>query len=176
MTIFIYHRGSENLKVLLTQLQSQLSQSDDIYIYDPTPKRSGLTIARLYGSSKCYIFVEVGNLSYIEALQTGWQSCRENSQDGLLVIDENCVISNTLIPNIKKASESFDIISPIVIKTPYPQMPSEFKWHNQFGLPVIEIDTFSRLLYYEKLTKNAKLGLLTSETAVILPFGNKNTI
>lgn len=172
MTCLIYYTGSSNFSTLLVQLQPQFSSSDDIYIVDVTPDRKGLSLVKLYGTSRSYIFVEVGRYSKSEAIDFGIQSAKENKQSGLLVIDQNCIISQTFISNIKKVKD-YSVISPIVIKTPYPQMPSDFKWYNSSNQSIKEFPTFSLFCYYINFDNSSKMGVLLNETVIILPIGIK---
>lgn len=130
ITVAIEYTGSPNFPVLLVQLQPQLHPDDDIYIVDKTPDRSALKICELYGSTRCYIFVEVSR--GIDVKTAGEQSARENRQISTIVLNENAVISATLIHNIKRSfRNSEQTRHPEILETPYPKMPANFSWYNQ---------------------------------------------
>lgn len=173
MTTLIHYKGSPNLPVLLTQLQPQLSENDDIYIVDSTPTRNALKIAKLYGSTRCYTFVEVGDYTQDQAVEFARQSAIENKQSGLLVINENAIISSTFIGNLKRTFDlNFSTIQPQILKTIYPQMPAEFKWYNPPTQSVMVTQVQSKVCFYEKL-KNPGIDkfVLSCETIVVLDPG-----
>lgn len=115
--------------MLLVQLQSQLSEDDDIYVVSPDKK--GVGIVKQYGSTRSTILVEVSKCDWQKALAFAWQSMIENKQDGILCLSENLIISSTFIANLKRAIKSdFDILSPHIIFNPYNHFPNEFRWYN----------------------------------------------
>lgn len=174
ITVVIPYTGNKvGLATLLVQLQPQLHTDDDIYIVDSTPERSGVEIARLYGSTRCYIFVEVGKYDSYQAIGFGMQNCKENGQKGFLVMSSRLVISQTFIANLKKAiKKGFKVISPTVIETPYHQMPQNFQWYNPSTTEVTHVSTFSPFCYYQDLGNDEMEGWggLGNETAVVLPY------
>ena len=149
----------------MTLLQIQLDQNSDIYIVDTTADRSGLALARLYGSTRQFIFVETGNHTRDQAIAFATQSQRENKQKGLLVIDDDCLISQTFITSVKRV-KGYAIISPVVINTPYPQLPTDFKWFNS-ELEVQDAPGFSTKCYFVA-DKGIKVGKLVNETVIIM--------
>lgn len=186
MTILIHYTGSRNLSVLLSLIQPQLSSKDDIYLVDTTPDRSGVKIAALYGSTRCYIFVEVGKYTYEQAIGFGAQSAVENKQDGMLVINENAFISQTFIANLKKAVQLgsiFTMISPAVIRLPYLKMDPNFKLFNP-PTTRVEIDYAPSIFccylnsdtIHNKPNIIPKIGLFTNETVLILPYTSSEKI
>lgn len=170
MTTLIYYTGKDNFPVLLTQLQPQLSQDDDIYVVDITPNRKGVDVVNRYGSSRCYIFVEVGDYSFEQAEQFALENMQENKQEGLLVISENAIISSTFIANIKRASKlDCDIFSPAVISASYVRFPSSFKWYNQPVSSLARVGDYSNNCYYRKADKtNENKGFFAGEVVVVL--------
>lgn len=109
-------------------LQPQLHPDDDIYLIDSSRDRSGVKIANLYGTSRCYIFVEVGDYSFDKSVEFGKQSAKENKQIPL-VLFENSVISATFIQNYKRSIRRGDGEKPAFLKTPYPKIPPDFQWY-----------------------------------------------
>lgn len=171
MTVFIHYQGSPNFPVLLVQLQPQLSEDDDIYIVDSSPNREGLRLAKLYGSTRCYIFVEVGKYDWKDAWEFALQNMKENKQEGLLHLSEDLVISSTFISNMKKAAKSeFKIIYPIIWGIPYSKFPPDFRWYNS-PKPVVnaKLNGISITCFYQKAESGEKIGLLDSETVVLIP-------
>jgi thymidine kinase len=129
MTVLVYYQKNKvNLAVLITRLQTELSTSDDIYVVDTSKDRSGLEIARLYGTSRNHIFIEVGDYTFPEAVKFATQSMNENKQGKLLILDENAFISQTLIQNVKRA-QNYNLI-PITKRLPYDRMDPNFKLFN----------------------------------------------
>lgn len=167
MTISIFHQNNTvGLATLLVSLQSQLAPEDDIYIADVSSDRSGLRIANLYGSTKCYIFVEVGQYTKEESIKFATQSMLENKQGGLLVINENVVISTTFISNLKRASKlTLNTIVPDAIITPWPKLPTEFKWHNSSTVLLKDTTVFLDSCYFKRSSN--KLSLLVNEKVVV---------
>lgn len=130
MTITIPYFGNQiGLATLLVQLQPQLHPDDDIYIIDSSPTHSGLLIANMYGSTRCYLFVEVGIYTPEEAIRFGRQSAKENKQKGFLVLNEGAVISSTLIANYKRELKKGLDPVPTHIQVPYPRMLNDFQWY-----------------------------------------------
>lgn len=172
MVVSIYYTGSPHLRVLLTQLQPQLDDNSDIYITDVTKDRSGVKIASLYGSSRCYIFVEVGNYTRQQATKFALESAIDNKHDSLLIINENSLISATFVANLRRydtPDNPFSIISPVVIRPVYPQLPSNFKWFNPTDENLRETDKYSPNCYLRRLNKKKeKVGLLVSETVILI--------
>lgn len=106
MLALIPHKGNQiGLAQLLVALQPQLQADDDIYILDMTKERSGLRIAKLYGSTRCYILVEPTDKPEGEAIGYGFEYMRKNKHQGVLIISDRCVIPNTLIANLKRATK-----------------------------------------------------------------------
>lgn len=170
MTVFIYTKGSSNLAVLLTQIQPQLDPDSDIYIVDASKNREGLRIAKLYGSTRCYIFVEVGDYNWDKAYGFAYQSMLENKQEGILAISENAIISKTFIGNARRALKmGAYTASPKVLRTPYDQFPNSFKWYN----PVVKSlkdGEFSRDCFITNHPLDVqKIGVFPEETIVLLP-------
>jgi hypothetical protein len=115
---------------LLTQLQPQLDQKDDIYILDVSKQRDALKIAKLYGSSRCLILVEPGNYTTEEGLKYAEEFANKNGHKQMMFLPDNSVISTTLIPNFKRGIKLAEMHKPQIIESPYPNMPSEFRWYN----------------------------------------------
>lgn len=88
---------------LLVSLQPQLHPDDDIYVIDSTKEHSSLSLVKAYGSSRCYIFVELSDKTGPDAVSLGLQSMKENKQEGAVVLFENNIISNTFIVSLKRA-------------------------------------------------------------------------
>ncbi len=170
MTVLIHYTGSPNFPVLLTQIQPQLSEDDDIYVVDTTPNREGLRLAKLYGSTRCYIFVEVGKYSWAEAYMFAYRNMQENKQGGILSLHENLIISSTFISNIKKASGlGYDVVIPRILKTPYPQLPSSFTWYNPPVKKVVKSFIKSTDCFYARADKdNEEIGYFKEETVVLI--------
>lgn len=175
--IIPYHGIPHNLSSLLVNLQPQLHPSDDIYIIDSSPDKSGVEIARIYGTTRCYVFVEVSDREGLQAVKYGYESMRDNNQSGALVIPSNALISATFIQNLKKAiTESYDVFY-------FKEVPIQgfvdpnFLWYTK--LPVIEpckyrdTDFFyvkrSAVLYHKDFPKASLLyATLSSELVVRL--------
>lgn len=118
----------------MVNLQPQLHTSDDIYIIDASKDRSGLKIATLYGTTRCYIFVELRK-TIDKAEKAGFESVLQNKQEGGLVLSENTLLSQTFISNLKKAiklnrNSKYDALMPEIVKMPYPRMDQNFRWFN----------------------------------------------
>lgn len=170
MTVFIHYTGSSNFRVIITQLQPQLSEDDDIYIVDSSPNREGLRLSKLYGSTRCYIFVEVGDYPWDKAFGFAQQSMKENKQDGILCLSEDIVVSHTFISNVKRAAKlGFGTVYPSFLKLPYPQFPNSFTWYNP---PVKKLEKavfFFNHCFYQKADANGLTGVFREETVVLLP-------
>jgi len=176
ITVIIPYTGNKmGLSQLLVSLQPQLTASDDIYVLDLSVGKSAKEVVMLYGSTRCYILVEPTNKPREQALAYGMEYMRQNSHEGALIIDDNVVISTTLIANIKKAAKlDFNIIFPdYSIVTD--RMDSNFKW---FGSPMSDTEPITDL--YDPIkdscvyVKNDVLGdlkpvRLLNELVVILP-------
>jgi hypothetical protein len=179
MTTIIHYKGNTiGLATLLVGLQSQLHPKDDIYVVDSSKDRSGAKIALLYGTTRCYIFVEVGNYTTEQAKKFGVQSAIENKQEGILMISDRCVISRTFISNLKKAIEfDYAYLCPEVRVLPYPKMDTNFQWFNPTTLKVKEVKSKQNYCYYETLTpKNKKTAIFENEVCVVLPDTSASTL
>lgn len=162
------------LTALLIALQPQLAPSDDIYIADCSGDRSGLKIARLYGSSRSYLLVEVDLSTRDQALASALEHMRKQHQEGILVISENVVISQTLIASIRKASKltSAARLIPNAIITPYPKMPTDFRWFNSHAVVVKDTNIVFDDCYYFKPGEFGKTAMIANEVVVVLPYKN----
>jgi glycosyltransferase involved in cell wall biosynthesis len=102
MIVAIVYDVGDPLEVTLSSVQPQLSTKDEIVVIDRSPDRSGLQIAKKYGSNRCLIYVEVGNLSNEECARLFEEYVIDKKQDGRLTL-KNVLLSQTFIPNLKKA-------------------------------------------------------------------------
>lgn len=169
MTVFLHYTGSPNFRVIITQIQPQLSPDDDIYVVDSSPNREGFRLAKLYGSTRCYIFVEVGKYTYEEALGFGIENQLENNQEGILVLSENAVISSTFIGNVKRVLKmGIQTACPIVEEIPYPQFPSHFRWYNPPVNKLVDGKISSKVFLMSN-PHGKKIGVFAEETVVLLP-------
>ncbi len=98
-----YYSNNIGLSALLTNIQPQLEATDLIYIVDTSINRSGLEIARMYSSSRCITLVEVGEYTIYQAWNFGIEAMLENKQEGILILNDDVLLSQTCIANIKKA-------------------------------------------------------------------------
>lgn len=133
LTVIIPYTNNEpGLAQLLVSIQPQLHPEDDIYILDMSKDRSGVKMAKTYGSSRCYIFVETFNKDTIteDAIAFGFQSMKENKQEGALIIEPNIIIPVTFIANLKKAIKlGHDVLFFKQSITPKDErMDANFKW------------------------------------------------
>lgn len=179
ITCVIPYTGNEKgLTALLVTLQPQLHPDDDIYIIDSSPNRSGLGVVALYGTTRSFIFVEVGDYDNDQKLQFGIQSAMENKQKGVLVLDESSFISQTFIGNLKKAIKlmeetKFNILAPTIKNLPYPKMDSDFRFFNS---PTVKLTpsevTFLSCYYFNTDIAGDEpiLGVFENEIAVVLPY------
>lgn len=170
MTVFIHHTDNPTgLATLLINLQPQLSPNDDVYIVDSSKNRSGLKIAELYGTTRSYIFVEVGDYNIAQAFKFAVQSMTENKQEGILVISDQCIVPYTFIQSLKRASKTNEVIAPRVSFSNV--MDPNFRW---FSHPVKlgeqELDQ-EFCCYFKKTAINnpAKVSVLENEVVVVLP-------
>lgn len=182
MTVIIPYTGNQpGLAQLLVSLQPQLHPDDDIYIIDMSKEKSAKTIALWYGSTRCYIFVEPTDKPWVQSIEYGLESMRQNKQNGALIISPQCVVSTTFIANLKKATQTgYDLLYPDTHELFHGQdtrMDSEFKW---FGKPMPEIreikneeefKELSNAVYYMTATPSrlVRTGLFVNEMVVILP-------
>lgn len=172
------------LSQLLVSLQPQLHPDDDIYIIDSTKDRSGVRIAKLYGSTRCFIFVEVSPKEEAAAVQLGLQSMKENKQEGALVIYPNLVIPTTFIANLKKAmremhdilifneAKSDDFLDPnFKWFTPPPTITDSKKTISEIEIASAFIT--SRIIddktFQPRLNNELGIGFIESEHIVLLP-------
>ncbi len=127
LTVIIPYQGDKvALSQLLVAVQPQLHPDDDIYILDASEFKSARHVVERYGSTRCYIFVEP--IEELEKYKYGFQSMRENKQEGALLLPPTAVISNTFIANLKKAAkrEPFEVFMFGTVKSD--QMDPNFKW------------------------------------------------
>lgn len=169
MTVLTHYTGNQlGLATLLVNLQPQLSPDDDIYIVDASKDRSGLKIASMYGSTRSYIFVEVGNYSLYEAGNFGVQSMKENKQDGLLFVSDRCLLPFTFIASLRRAiPDSKDAIVPHLQEVE--RMDPSFKW---FSKPLkLEDGEPNDLCYYLKARVSEPMTItkLVNEYVIVLP-------
>jgi hypothetical protein len=135
-------RDPINFAVLLSTIQPQLHPDDDLYIIDCSPDKLGLKIATIYGTTRCYIFVEP--TTYENSLRFGIQSMVENKQQALIFLSEDCFISSTFIFNMKKFIKShYEIGSPRVFENPYHKMDTNFKYYNPTSGKITSAENFS---------------------------------
>lgn len=163
-----------NFAVLLATLQPQLHPDDDIYVIDTSKEKLALKIAAIYGTTRCYIFVETAK--YEDSLKFALQSMAENKQQGLIFLSEDCFISSTFILNMKKLIKShYEIVSPRVYQNPYHKMDNNFKYYNPTAEKISPAEDFSKQCFFindkpaEPVVEG--YGLLENEYVLVL----KNT-
>lgn len=182
--IIPYHGNQHGLSQLLVALQPQLHPDDDIYIVDMTKDLSGVKLAALYGSTRCYIFVESAPLiDDKEAIQRGIESMKENRQESALIITPRCVITNTFIANMKKALKMCNhctlVPRHLDILPGHEKMDANFNWYGSSQTKIAEVKTeeeFRELTDQCKLIRNLpedegehSLGVVLNEEIVVLP-------
>lgn len=180
MTVIILYSGNKvGLAQLLVSLQPQLHPNDDIYIVDNTEDVSAKKIAMMYGSTRCYIFVEPSKAKGRAAIKLGLQSMKENKQEGALIISDRCVISCTFITNLKKAAmhDDWGMLLPQVSETKT-MLDQNFKWFNPPTTVVAKLDTNSLLhdacLYVKsREIGNKDLGMNYLQDISVGYFGNE---
>lgn len=171
MTVFIHYTNNPiNFAQLLVSLQRQLKGNDDIYIVDSSKNREGFRLSKLYGSTRSFIFIEVGKYTYEEALQFGIQSQLENDQEGFVVLPENAVISDTFISNVRRVIKSgASTASPIVEEVPYPLFPNHFTWYNSIFRKLVSGKISNKVFVMSSKPKHKKVGVFAEETVLLLP-------
>jgi hypothetical protein len=183
MTIIIPYTGLEHgLSQLLVALQPQLHPDDDIYIVDMSKDLSGLKLAGLYGSTRCYIFVEKApGITFTEAVARGVENMKGNKQESALVLTERCVITNTFVANMKKALKVCNhcTLVPRHLEVLEDRMDANFGWYGSSQIKIEEVDDYTdhiQILEQCKLIRNLPdgegdhtLGVVANETIVILP-------
>lgn len=183
ITIIIPYTGNEHgLSQLLVALQPQLHPDDDIYIVDTTKDLSGLKLAGLYGSTRCYIFVEKAEgIDFSEAVRRGVQNMKENKQESALIITPRCVITNTFIANMKRALKVCNhcTLVPSHLEVLGDRMDANFSWYGSSQTQIedaTDIGEHQFILSQCKLIRNLPdgkgehtLGVVTNETIAILP-------
>ena len=172
MVVGIHYTGNKiGLATLLVQLQPQLSKYDDIYIVDSTKDKSGLAIARLYGTTRGFVMVEVGKYTSIEARDLVFEFLVENEHIGMLIISDRCVISSTFISNLKKAAIlGYSSVVPKIVELPADRMDSNFKWFNPVVKSLTKAKNVTDFCYY--ITYNythLETAEFSEETVVVLP-------
>lgn len=159
-----------NFAVLLSTIQPQLHPDDDLYIIDTSPDKFALKAVAIYGTTRCYIFVEPA--PFEKSLEYSIQSMVENNQQALIMLSEDAFISSTFIANMKKVIDSpYDIVSPKVFQNPYQKMDNNFKFFNSTKPDLTMSDNFSP--YCFMITNKTKekpkgYGLLNNEYVLIL--------
>lgn len=183
MTIIIPYTGKQHgLSQLLVALQPQLHPDDDIYIVDMSKDLSGLKLAGLYGSTRCYIFVEKApGIGFVEAVRYGVENMKGNKQDSALVLTERCVITNTFVANMKKALKACNhcTLVPKYMEVLEDRMDANFNWYGSSQVKIEEVDDYgdhADILGECKLIRNLPdgegdhtLGVVANETITLLP-------
>ena len=188
LTVIIPYQGDKvALSQLLVSIQPQLHPDDDIYILDWSEYRSAKHVVERYGSTRCYIFVEPTEDQ--ENYKFGFQSMRENKQEGALLLPPTAVIPTTFIANLKKAvkKEPFDVFMFSTVKSDV--MDPNFKWFTPppvvsplrlgdiikgdddivYGPCFLRDSVVPKDLDVD-LKKEVVAGMVTSESVLILPF------
>jgi len=127
-----YHKNKLGLVALLVNIQPQLNSGDLIYIIDNSDNREGLEIVKMFKSSRVVILVEVGKFSIYESWNIGIESMLDNKQEGILILNDDVLLSMTCISNIKKAHNLTEHLA-LVCETPSRahsshRLDPNFKW------------------------------------------------
>lgn len=155
-TVIPYAGNDVGLAQLLVNLQPQLHPDDDIYVIDFSRGKSAVDIVKKYGSTRCYIFVEVANNSATDEdiIKFGLQSMKENKQEGALLLYPTSVIATTFVANLKKAiKKGFDIL--FFNSLASLEMNPNFKW-------------FTPLPHIVEGRKNLPQDIMQSRTAIFV--------
>lgn len=171
MTVFIHYKSNPiNFAQLLVSLQRQLNENDDIYVVDSSPDREGFRLTKLYGSTRSFIFIEVGQYDYSKALGFGIENQLDNDQEAFLCLPENAVISDTFISNVRRVIKSgASTASPIVEEVPYPQFPGSFKWYNPVFKELVSGTISDKVFLLANKSPKPKVGVFAEETVLLLP-------
>lgn len=137
MTICIpYKSNNIGLSALLCMLQPQLKQNDAIYIVDNSDNGSGVMIAQMYGSSKMPILIEKAKFSIYESWNAGIDFAIQNSDNSVLFLNDDVVISQTLISNLKRSllMSNYACIVPTTPDRAHTsrRLDTNFQWFNKY--------------------------------------------
>lgn len=164
-----YKSNQLGLSALLCMLQPQLKSTDAIYVIDNSEDRSGLKIAQMYGSSRMPIVVETGNYSIYQSWNIAIDFMLDNNDDSVLLLNDDVVISQTLVTNLKRA-----LITPylaIVPSTPDRRYASRrldpnFTWYNKMDGEVVPTDWLCGFAFCLKKEAIKQVGKFNEEFKV----------
>lgn len=160
-----FKSNKTGLAALLVNLQPQLTADDIVYIVDNSTDKDGLKLAEMYGGSRSLILVEVGNFNIYQSWNIGIQSMIENKQEGILILNDDVLLSYTCISNLKKAHKLTHHLC-LVTKTPTRfwssnKLDPNFNWFNSPTKlnNIIDTDWMPGFAFYLKRECVEKLGL-----------------
>lgn len=166
-----YYSNQVGLAFLLANLQSQMSEDDILYIVDDSPDKSGVTIAQMYASSRCVVICDVTGGG--KGIYHGWnyilQAMLDNKKDGALILNDDVVLAQTTIPNIKRAHGMTDDLA-LVTKSPTREWNSKrfdpnFKWFNKITSKddIKPVKWMTGFCFYLKREAVEKVGLFNTD-------------
>lgn len=104
--IITYYNARENLAVLLTQLQAQLVQPEEIIIIDTSPNKTGLEVAQRFNANAgCPIKVECARVGIYEAWNRGIDLAGETD---VVIMNDDLIIPMNFI----------DVLGMVAMDTP----------------------------------------------------------
>jgi len=165
-----YYSNKAGLAYLLGTLQPQMDENDILYIVDDSPDKSGIEIAKMYAGSRTVVLCETTGG---KGIYNGWnailESMLEHKKDGAFILNDDVVLSQTCIANIKRADKMTDDVA-LITKTPTREWNSKqfdpnFTWFN----PAVKKDDIRPaqwlcgFAFYLKRATVEKIGLFNTD-------------
>lgn len=141
MTIVIpYHNNPVGLTALLCQLQPQLKSTDILYVIDTSglsvkDYNSGYYLTNLYTAGKHTTLVDTTPGTVYESWNAGIDFFVKHPSEGVLFLNDDIVISQTFIINLKRAIQltDYEAYVPRTSDKNYitHSVSKQFQWYNQ---------------------------------------------
>lgn len=153
MVITIPHASNQlGLTALLINLQPQLNENDILYIVDNSVNKSGFAIARMFNSHRSIMLVETSGLGLYQSWNAGIDCMLENNQEGILILNDDVLLSQTAISSLKRADSKHLAYTFACPDRAYNSetISPYFKWYGKPTLTIKDTSWLSGFAFYLK--------------------------
>jgi GT2 family glycosyltransferase len=153
MVVTIPHFSNQlGLTALLINLQPQLNENDIFYIVDNSVNKSGFAIAKMFNTHRSIMLVETSGLELYQSWNAGIDCMLENNQEGVLIINDDVLFSQTAISSLKRAKSNHLAYTFACPNRAYSAdtISSYFKWYGKPNLTIKDTDWLTGFAFYLK--------------------------
>lgn len=161
------YTNTVGLTALLVNLQPQLKTTDLIHICDTHPDKLSLPVIQMYGSSRCPIIVDCQPRSIYEAWNDGIGFMKENSQEGILILNDDVLLPMTAIDSFRKSAKdpSWDCLVPHTPDRAWTskKLDGNFQWYSSSTIKIEKTNWMCGFAFYLPAKTIERVGLFDTQ-------------